>query len=748
MKKKDSPTSNNDLTKGIFNSFGLSRRQFVKTGAVAAAGITIVPGHLLAGAATAIEFYVAVNGKDGNPGSKSKPFATFTRARDEVRKLISKGLASNVLIWIGGGIYTLSETLVLGPEDSGNDKYSVTWAGIPGEDPVISSGIKIEGWKELEETPVELPGPARGKVWVADVPESLGRFYTLYDKQGHLQRAQSDGFIPDEPPAGVDPKDREILLRNLYYPEGVIRNWDNIDDVEIVIRPSVRWTMNILALESVDEQTRMARTKLPATYGLRRIGKEKYKTVWVENIMEALHEPGNWVLNTHTRKLYLWPRTDTPVDIRAPRLQELIRVEGKIDVNGPIDIPVKNLVFTGLTFAHADRDLWNENDIGIQHDWEMIDKSNGLLRFRGSENCTVLNCKFRDSGGNAIRLDLYARKNRIEGNEIRFMGQGGIILIGYGPGTKDVNNSNEIINNHIHHSGLIYWHSHAVVIWQSGGNRVANNYIHHMPRKAVCLSGVRLPYFQRENCISREICRSLRWNEIGEKKKTWEECMPFLHTKKNLIEDNEVERVLQKMGDGASINVTGAGRGNYIRHNYLHDIFASEWVSGVLRTDDFQDGTTWENNVIYRANCGAWEHKGNNNVINNFVIDVFARGYFRIFRDSIDGSVIQHNIFFNTNGEAIFYTYAIGPQQVAKTKLDYNLYFCGGVMQTGTPKFLETIRAQGVGKNDAYDDPLFEDLKPWNFKLKLNSPALKMGIKQIDLTGVGLTKDFPKQLMG
>ena len=66
------------------------------------------------------------------------------------------------------------------------------------------------------------------------------------------------------------------------------------------------------------------------------------------------------------------------------------------------------------------------------------------------------------------------------------------------------------------------------------------------------------------------------------------------------------------LGDGASINVTGAGEGNLIRHNYMHDIFASEWVSGVLRTDDFQRGTTWENNVIYRSNAGAWEHKGSN----------------------------------------------------------------------------------------------------------------------------------------
>src|SRR5262245_28757359 len=68
--------------------------------------------------------------------------------------------------------------------------------------PIISSGVKVEGWKEPDTMLTDLPVPARGKVWVADVPESLGRFYTLYDNQGHLPRAQGNGFIPDDPPAG------------------------------------------------------------------------------------------------------------------------------------------------------------------------------------------------------------------------------------------------------------------------------------------------------------------------------------------------------------------------------------------------------------------------------------------------------------------------------------------------------------------------------------------------------------------
>jgi len=724
----------------------MNRRSFL-TSSLAAAAAAAKPGWPASGP-KAPEFYVAPSGRDENPGSKSKPFATIQRARDEVRKLIVKGLKTNVIVWIRGGTYTLRDTLIFGPEDSGTDQYSITYQAVPGEEPTVSSAVEIEGWKKPDTMLSDLPVPAEGNVWVADLPESLGRFCTLYDQQGHLRRAQGNGFVPGDPPAGVDRTDRVGRLRNLYYPAGMIRNWSNLNDVEVIIRYSS--TMNILGLESVDETAGVARTSLPGTYALRRLQRQQRNpSVWVENVLEVLDHPGAWVLNTHTRKLYLWPRTEEPKGILAPRLRELIRVEGKNEPGGTDDVPVRNLIFRGLTFAYADRDIWSEGDIGIQHDWEMFDKRDALLRLRGAEKCTVQNCKFRDSGGNAIRLDLYAQKNRIEGNEIRYMGQGGIMLIGYGPGVKDVNKQNEILNNDIHHCGLIYWHSVGLMMWQSGQNRVANNYIHHMPRHAISLSGVRVPYFE-QRCDSREICRSLRWQEIGERK-TWDEIMPFLHTKNNVIENNEVERVLQKLGDGAGINVTGAGEGNIIRRNYVHDIFANEWVSGCLRTDDWQRGTTWEENVIYRSNAGAWEHKGGNNVINNYAIDVLPSGYFRIFRngpgEKIDGTVIERNIFYNSNGAAVFYTFAVGPQQVAKSKIEGNLYYCGNVEETSTPKFLQTLREQGVASSDVYADPMFVALKDRDFRLKAESPALKIGIKQIDLKGVGLTDTFPKRLL-
>ena len=182
-----------------------------------------------------------------------------------------------------------------------------------------------------------------------------------------------------------------------HYPEGTMRRWTNMEDVELYSR-SRNWTVNLLPLQGVDERTRLATTALPATYPIEpRDGKP---SVAVENVPEGLTGPGRWMVNTLERKVYLWPRADgEPRDIHVPRLRELVRVEGTVDVNGPTDVPVKGLRFRGLTLTMGDRDVWTDHDAGIQHDWEMLDKPDALIRFRGALRCALEDCRLTPERG-------------------------------------------------------------------------------------------------------------------------------------------------------------------------------------------------------------------------------------------------------------------------------------------------------------------------------------------------------------
>ena len=77
-----------------------------------------------------------------------------------------------VRILLRGGVYHLTETLELGPEDSGTEGAVISYEAFPGETPVISGGRAIRNWQKHDAT-----------VWVAEAPwviESEERFTQLF----------------------------------------------------------------------------------------------------------------------------------------------------------------------------------------------------------------------------------------------------------------------------------------------------------------------------------------------------------------------------------------------------------------------------------------------------------------------------------------------------------------------------------------------------------------------------------------
>ncbi|MCY3017423.1 MAG: hypothetical protein NTW87_00110, partial [Planctomycetota bacterium] len=80
------------------------------------------------------DFHVAPGGRDTHPGTADEPFATVAKARAAVRARITAGLDHDILVLIRGGTYEQAEALVFGPEDSGTERYSITYAACPGEE--------------------------------------------------------------------------------------------------------------------------------------------------------------------------------------------------------------------------------------------------------------------------------------------------------------------------------------------------------------------------------------------------------------------------------------------------------------------------------------------------------------------------------------------------------------------------------------------------------------------------------------
>lgn len=696
------------------------------------------------------DFYVSTKGSDDWSGTLATPnqqgtdgpFATLEQAKEAVRNL-KKKKSTDIVVLIRDGVYKFSNTVVFELEDSGEENRTITYAAYPEEKPVFSSGKEIKGWEKVTTEIPGLPEQAKGNVWVATTSD---KFLTLYDDEGMLPRAQSKGIITELKKNGRN---------RLKYPDGFIKDWDNVKDVEIKVRPHHAWIVNMLPLSSVNESTNTANTSLDATYAMNRQHfLPKAENCWVENVVDVLDEKGEWALNTKEGKIYLWPRNESTVV--APTLMELIRVEGKIKKSGSKDTPVRNLHFKGLTFKHGERYTLKTDDAGLQHDWDMHDKDNALVRFRGTENCVIEDCHFLDSGSGAIRVDLHGIGNTIASNHIEHMGGGGILLCGYGPGTKDVNKKNTVYNNNIHHVGQIYWHSPGIFVWQSGENRIANNLIHHTDYTGLILSGCMTDFFAKKG-NGRELLRTLRRDEMPEFSKgvSIDEVLPYLHTHDNIVENNEIHHAMQRLGDGNGIYIRGAGRNNIIRRNYIHHLVADMIMQAALRTDGGQTGTLITENIIYKCTSQGILTKLDNRVENNIVANIIAppRGYYLSVREGpLTGGAIKNNILYSSSATDTFID-ELPPGKAGSSEdrrgrvlaramdadTDHNIYFCTEDVNKGK-ELIRKNQKDGVDLNSKSVDPMFVDPEHGDFRFKPGSPAIEMGIKPIDLSKVGLVK--------
>ena len=75
--------------------------------------------------------------------------------------------------------------------------------------------------------------------------------------------------------------------------------------------------------------------------------------------------------------------------------------------------------------------------------------------------------------------------------------------------------------------------------------------------------------------------------------------------------------------------------------------------------------------------------------------------------------------------------------RVKDADTDHNIYFCKANQEKGK-LLLETNQKDGVDINSLAVDPLFVDPENGDFRLKPESPALKLGFVPIDLSEIGL----------
>lgn len=716
-----------------------------------------------------INYYVATNGDDNNNGQYPEtvvgtvngPFRTVERAKEEVRKHLS----GDIHVVIRGGTYFVDKTIVFGMKDSGNENKKITYENFKGEEPIFSSGVKVEGWEKVQEDLAFLPEESQGKVWKAKFPNGVDKVLTMFNDQTSIERCHSEFVKPTinheyvrMDSLNVAREEDRHLLRRIDFPEGLLKKRSNMTDIELRFMP-VPWTMNLLPIADVDEENRVATLAVEATDP----AWAKSRGMRVENAISNLTEKGTWCSDTQKREIYYIPSGDRPEgNIYIPTVKQYFLVEGDIHYDAPKDDMIKNIHFKGLSFLHGMRDTTEDGykGLGIQHDWEMFDKPNALFRFRGAKNCSIKECYFHNTSATALRLDLSCQHIVVQNNCFDNIGNMGILLCGYGPGTKDENHHNEIVNNLITRCGEEIWHGHGIFVWQSGSNLIAHNKIHHSARKAIGLCGVRITILQHPEHKFDEAAHTIRWKEIEATKidteDEYEMYLPYLHSRNNKVLYNECYKVLEKLGDGSAVNISGAGTDNLIEYNYIHHI-SSYNASAAIRFDDWQCGTTVNKNIIYMCNLVGIVRKNHNDITNNFIVDVSCKSGYLRFASYPDekpnyGSLISHNIMMDTGDEMkVFssgYLVSDGATLPQHCNTHNNIYWCEH-SENDCQKFMKEMKdlSPDLEKDSVIADPMFADVANGNFSFLPNSPAYALGIEPIDVKKIGLTKEFPIHLL-
>jgi hypothetical protein len=665
--------------------------------------------------------YVATDGRDDWSGSLAAPnaersdgpLATMGRAQEVLREWRLAGeFDSNSpapAVQVRGGHYALPEPLVFTPADSGT-----VWQAYGAERPVLSGGARITNWT------VNAAGH-----WEADLPsvrEGKWHFTQLFvnDQRRWRPRLPSSGYytIAGELERSAEAKGAGVD-RFQFSPGDIRADWANLNDVEVLAFHS--WSMSRLPIRSVDAEQSVVNffgsSPSRSWWGIFRKGNR----FLIENVKEALSEPGQWHLDRPGGVLTYIPKPgETPEEtvVIAPRLERLLVFEGS---EGE---PVRDILIEGLTFAHG---AWRIHPAGQVMPQAEINLD-GAISATNARRIVLRRCAVRHVGLYAIALGNGCHDNLIEGCELFDLGAGGVklgatALDDWGglkaaaSSAEPASSRNTVRDTTIAHGGRL--HPAAIGVWigHSPYNTVEHNEIYDLYYSATSIGWI--------------------WGYARS------------HAHHNRVLYNHLHTLGQGvLSDMGAVYTLGVSPGTVVSHNLIHDVNAFDYGGWGLYTDEGSTGVRMEYNLVYRTKTGGFhQHYGRENRIVNNIL-AFAR------TDQLQRTRAEDHFSFTFERNIVLYDQGqlMGMRWGDDKKfLDRNLYWnLNGEVQFPGKRSLEQWReTSGHDRHSMVADPMFMDPRQDDFRLRSDSPALALGFIPFDPSKAGrlttrtLTLDLP-----
>ncbi len=566
-------------------------------------------------------YYVdAENGNDAESGeSEEEALKTLSAAQALIREK-NDDMYGDIYVHLSGE-FKLDETMVMTPEDSGTNGFSVIYSGDGNAS--ISGGEKISGFNKVEGTPLY-------KTTVSNAD-----FRQLYVNGNRAQRARSkwlylpkEAYYPEteeDTTATAEPEETETVNPIGYILDGndFPEDFSSPSDMEMVWLPSWRNVRvpleSMTRLESGDLKVEYPDIPFDAMFTSSAPVTENHY-FYIENAPEFLDEPGEWYCNNEGELFYYPLETDDMenAEVFIPRTEKLLSIGGTDDER------IENITFKGIEFKYG---AWNRTtEIGFStvqaeviRDVERYDAETktypsmmlpAQICVDYGKNINFLDNKFIHLGSVGLSFDNKTEHSKIEGNLFDDTSAAAITVSN---GIMPKNSPKDefcryidIKNNLIRRVSVEYM-TPAITAYYVHHTSISNNDLKDCPYTGI----------------------SLGWGWNPNEKNITD----------NTVANNRIDNVLYKLRDGGHIYTLSRAEDSVIENNYM--IKSGSWKGGVY-LDNGSSNYIIRNNVIEAVD--RWVKLTYTNLSGNITYDNYS--------DSIHG-VVPDRLVDNSITEAI-----------------------------------------------------------------------------------------------
>jgi hypothetical protein len=509
---------------------------------------------------TSVQYYVAPDGNDNNPGTLDKPVQSIQRVLDVACKRFPFVSRTPFTIELRGGEYRLDAPLRVCAPGSSLNLRILAYAD---EKPVISGAKEVHGWQ-----------PDADGRWKAAM-RGKTHFRQIYVNGRRAVRARGE-CPPDLETFGT--LDRVDGDAGFVFPEGAMAAWKNQQNIELGFFSS--WGHMIVNVQGITRDAEghaLVHLRQPQFFMARnKEGVQAGSPAYIENALELLDQPGEWYHDRAAGMLYYWPLPGedmNEVKVTVPVLEEVLRIEGRPDS------PTGDVLFDGVTFADT---TWlgpeREGHIDVQANFcatmdnaferdgkyagvhNQYKKSPAGVVLHAAAHCQFEQCTFTRLGAAGLDIECGSRENLVQ-RCVFYDLSGSAIQIGdvqradHHPDTPDlVVRDNRVINTRIEKIGVEFEDSVGIFLGYVDNTVIAHNEIFDLPYSAITMGW--------------------GWGEEDPGAGTYPQPVIFERPTPcgaNRIECNHLHHVMQRRDDGGAIYTLGNQPGTVLRGNHIHD---------------------------------------------------------------------------------------------------------------------------------------------------------------------------------